>query len=261
MPASASHPFASSAVSALAMIAVAAAGCGKEDPGSAHQQANLDAAVVVLPDGDELEGNQRDYFGDLTVDGSDADFTITVHTATGAKGIDVHSPGHSDLGLLDGLTARKVSIAAEPLSGELSLAIDDPETGGVQYLVEPVEPGPLSEAVFGAGLIARGADLGALRVDAWNLDLTTALLRTDAGDVELMPGVPQEAAIDGVTYRAVLLASYTAELQLDGDVSCTGPAERLAFELLKVEPGTADTAALVRPEGVELPTSSCTARP
>lgn len=231
------------------------AACGGKDDVSPNEPGTLEAARVALPDDEELDGLQRDYVGTLEVSGGGADWTVTVG-AVGGTDIEVHSPAQSDLSVLEGLVDARASVAVEPLSGELSLAVVDAD-GELAYLVEPVEPGALTESLLGAGFVAAGNDLGAVAAGAWDLALTSALVRTDAGDAELLPGEPQELVIDGVTYRAVLLDSFDATLKLDGDVECTGAADRLAFELLRVDAGSTDLNPLVRAEGVELPTSSC----
>lgn len=244
-----------------AVLVVGLVACGDPES-SAYEPANLELASVALDEADgEFEGVRRDWLGSLSVEGTGQDYTLSVQTTTaGVETVDLHSPGHSDLGALDGLTGVHVSIAPDPLSDELSLSIVD-EAGALLYLVEPVEAGLLTSDQFGQGLVASGADLGLITVDAFELSLTSALFRTDTGDVELLPGEPQEVTIEGVSYRVVLIAGYDAELLLEGDVRCTGAVSRVAFEMARVDPGTADLAPIVRPEGATLPLSECTAAP
>jgi hypothetical protein len=221
---------------------------------SEYAGANLERAVVS-PD-EELERDQRyDWVGEVAVNGSGADWTLAVDGVNVA----VHSPAHSDLSGLDGLELV-VSVAPEAVSNELSLAVTTME-GDLHYLLEPVTPGAMTEETFGLGLVAPASALGEVSEGGWDLSLTSAWFRTDTGDVELLPGEPQEVSVYGVTYRATLIAAFTADLVTSQVVSCSGASERLAFELVRVEPGTADLGALRRAEGVDLPTSTCAAAP
>ncbi|MEQ1502643.1 MAG: hypothetical protein ABMB14_10450 [Myxococcota bacterium] len=231
--------------------------CGGGDAASEYAPAVLERAAVTVDLGDEeLTGPRRDFAGSVTVDGSGRDWTVSVHTTGGTYDLDVHSPGGSDLSVVDGLGDAKVSIAPEPVSDELSLSIVDAE-GGLVYLVEPVAPDLLTTEQFGAGFVAAGSDLGPADATGWALSLTSAMVRTDSGDVELFPGEPQEIVLDGDSFRAVLLGSYTAELLLSGNIRCEGATDRLAFELVRVAPGAADLTPLTRPDGAELPVAEC----
>lgn len=242
-------------------LIVGSTGCNGGPETSAYEPANLERAAVAIVDQDgEFEGVRRDWVGRIAVDGSGQDFTVTVSTTSGNDDITVHSPAHSDLSGLDGLEDVEVSVAPEPISDELSLSIVD-SAGALVYLIEPVEGGILTVDQFGQGLIASGADLGTVSVETFDVEFASAQFRTDTGDVELMPGEPQEVVLDGVSYRVVLLASYTSVNTASEDSRCTGAEARIAFELLRIEAGTADLTPIVRAEGSELPLSECTAAP
>jgi hypothetical protein len=242
-----------------ALLVWGIAACDKAPETSAYEPANLERATVTLDGIEEIEGIRRDWIGNLQVDGDGQRFTLAVTTeSAGTQEVEVHSSAHSDLAALDGIEGVQLSVAPEPLSQELSLSLTD-SAGELLYLVEPVEAGLLTTEKFGLGLIAEGSDLGVASVEAHDLSLTSALFRTDAGDVELMPGEPQEVAIDGAAYRVVLITSFDSDYRLEGAANCTGADSRLAFELLRIEAGTADLTAIVRPEGVELPVEECIA--
>ncbi|MEZ4234902.1 MAG: hypothetical protein R3F59_01800 [Myxococcota bacterium] len=223
---------------------------------SAFEPATLEAATVLVgPEVDFDAGNRRDFVGDLTVeDDGGGDWHLTLRGSGGTHELDVHSPARSDLSGLDGLTDARLSVQRDPASREVSLAVVDADDV-VRYLVEPAEPGVLTNDLFGAGLVARGEELGPAQDAAWDLTLSAGVLRTDDGDVELLPGEPQQVALDGLPYRAVLLASFEADLRVESDVSCTGARERLACELLQADGG--DLTPLVRADNQPLPTSTC----
>jgi hypothetical protein len=226
--------------------------------GEVDYEANTLELSSVRTDEELPEDVRSDWQGDVTVDGSGGNWNLDVRTASRTIKLDVHSAGHADLSVANG-TGMAVSVQPETLSDELSLSIRD-ANGDPVYLLEPVEPGPLTQELFGLGLIARDEDLLTDNLNGWDLTFTSAVLRTDDGDLTLFPGEPHEVAIDGHTYRAILLESFTADLTEQGNLTCTGASERLAFELVRVEPGTADTTPLVRDATLDIPTSTCQIR-
>lgn len=235
-------------------FALALAACSGGIEVSPYEASTLEAAVVqVGPEVDFEAGNRRDFVGTLQIEGADRDWLVTVETSTGGRDIDLHTPSAADLSVLDGAADVRVTVERDPASEELSLAITD-GSGGVLYIVEPAEPTALTRDMMGSGQIGRGDDLGQVQEGAWSLTLTSGLLRTDTGDVELLPGEPQAVTIDGATYRAVLLASFEAEMEGESP-NCSGARERLAYELLRTDDPA--LAKLVRPEGEALPTSTC----
>jgi hypothetical protein len=229
-------------------------GCGGGSA-SEYEAAQLEKATVHVDD--ELERNLRyDWSGDARVEGAGGDWEIRISGVT----IDVASPANSDLSAIDGIEDAHVAVAPEPLSNELSLYVTDAD-GALMYLVEPVEAGVLTEDLFGPGRIAPANDLGDASAGGWNLSLTSAWLLTDHGDVELLPGEPQEVTLDGLAFRAVLIAGFTSEFALDGAPQCSGASERLAFELARVEAGKADQTPILRGEDLDPPVSQCVDSP
>lgn len=235
---------------------LAAAACKKEVEGSIYESSNLERAVVSFDD--EIEGQRRDLAGPLSVTGGGRDWTVRVN----AQAIEVHSPSASDLSTLAGLPDVRASLVREPISEELSLQILDAE-GNLRYLVEPVEPGDLTFENFGGGFLAEASDLGSRTQGNFQITFVSAWMRTDTGDVELLPGEPQEVTIDGARWRAALLAGFRGELQSKGPVLCDGADSRLAFELLRLdaEADPPDLTPRERDVGVELPIGSCIPAP
>lgn len=237
------------------VLIAAAAGCGKKETGSIYESANLEQATVTF--NQELDSERRDLLGDITVTGAEKDWTVRVE----AQPIEIYSPTGADLSAIDGLVDAQASIAVEPISEELSVKIIDAD-GNLHYLLEPVEPGPLTTEQFGLGLIAEATDLGVLPSGNYEVTLVSAWLRTDAGDVELLPGEPQQVNIEGAPFRAVLLSGFTTELKTQSAVLCDGADSRLAFELQRIPDGaTPDLTPLVRDPASELPVGSCDPAP
>jgi hypothetical protein len=232
------------------------AGCVEDFVPSAYESAQLAQASVLLQnDDDQIEGTRRDWAGPLAVDGDGNNFELTVSGPSSVR-LDLYTPSNADLTVLGGLDVS-LSLAPEAISGELSMSISD-DAGDLVYLLEPVGPGLLTTERFGPGMLAPATDLGTAPIDGWNMNISSYYMRTDSGDVELYPGEPQEVTLGGSTYRAVLLAGFTSERVVDANnLECFGPTDRTAFELLRVDAGTADTAALTRDENLPAPLATC----
>jgi hypothetical protein len=239
----------------LAIVgAVAAAACDKTEPDSAYESANLELAEVVSSE--QFEEARIDLTGDISAEGADRDWTVSV----GPRSFTLHSSGASDLSVIGALPGGRASLARDSFTEELSVELLDAE-GNLHYLLEAVEPGPLTFENFGSGFVAAASDLGVAQQGNFEVTFVSAWMRTDTGDVELLPGEPQEVTIDGASWRAVLLAGFTTELKIDGAVLCDGADSRLAFELLRLDAPGADLAALTREEGRDLPVGSCNSAP
>jgi len=237
------------------LIGVLALGCHGGSSGDEFAASTLEKSTVLVDQ--ELPNDVRvDWPADITVGGSEPNWTLQLDATAANVTIEVHSAAHSDLSGL-GLDGATVSVQPEPFSNELSLLVTD-ANGDLQYLVEPVKPGPLTQEVFGLGLLAPYDDLGSVAVDGWNLGLTGAVIRTDGGDQDLLPGQPIEATIGGDTYRVVLGESFAAQRIDPANEQCTGASDRLAFEMVRVDPGTADLSPLTRSEQLDIPTATCT---
>lgn len=233
----------------------AAAGCKDKEIGSEYEAANLEPAAISTDL--ELENNRRDLTGDLTSEGASKSWTLRVD----AQQVDIYTPTGADLSVLDGLAGARVSLALDPITEERSLRVTD-TAGALYYLVEPVEAGALTEEQFGLGLVAPANELGKLQQGAYEVTLLSAWLRTDTGDVELLPGEPQAVTIEGTSFRAVLLSAFTTELTRDDAVICTGADSRLSIELARLADGaSADLTPLVRSEGSAPPVGSCDSAP
>lgn len=245
---------------AAAVFALACSG-GDEPPPAADLESQLplvrlDLREVWL----EVEDFPRvDWAGTLDVVAEDAEFTLSLFDVArfGFLRVDVYTPTGADLAAWDGEPGL-VSMAADPLTGELSFAIArSVAADDLLYLYEPIRAGRLSEDAFGPGAVAAAREIGVEAIGEWVVRTRTAWLRTDSGDVELLPGHPQEVIVGGNTFRATLVASYAVEPLFAGAPPCGEPPERIAYELVRVEPGAADLEPLVRNPLIPAPLPSC----
>lgn len=229
-----------------------AGGCGEAVEESPYASANLEAARVT-PSVDV--SGRVDVLGHLRVEPDGSGWEVTVTTPSAVYVVEVVSPGGADLSVFDGAEAR-VAVSRLPSRPEHSFALLTPE-GEVLYLLEPAEPGALTESGFGRGLVGWGQSLGPVSQSGWTVDLWSARLRTDGAEVELLPGEPRTAWIRGHDYRVVLLSAWDLEEEAE---SCSLPASRLAFELVRVV-GPVDETPLERDPAVPLVGASCEDEP
>lgn len=230
-----------------------AVGCGGGSDISPYADGSLGIPEVEIDE--ELSSARKDLVGALAVDGSGENLTVQIDTQNGRTEVEVKAPGMPDLSVLDGLEGQ-LSIAEDALTDRLSLLVTDDQ--GPVYLLEPVNATVLTTETFGPGFVQVGADLGTVPVGLDHVRLYSALFETDDGAVEVFPGEPVEATIDGQTYRIVLVANWVRELSGDRSSECASQLdEALAYELTRVEPGAADLTPLTRPETVPIDGSTC----
>ncbi len=240
---------------ALAGGVLALVGCGSStEPTSAWEDQSLQPASVELEEEDLMaNAPQLDILGTLRVDGAGRDLDLSMAPAAGGLPIHilVHTSTNPDL---FNFNQDEVMASLREENQALTLAIRRPD-GELLYLLEPVLPSSLAEEILGSGIAAAASDLGPVNDPSWKVRLTSAFLRTDTGDVELFPGEPQEVAIDGLAYRAILISGYTMS---EASPSCVDLVrERLSIELVQVEAGSVDPAPLTRAEGVSLTDAIC----
>lgn len=236
-------------------------GCGGDEfTQSEYIDQLLAKATVSVDDDDTTVVNvvRRDWAGSLNVDGDSGNFELNIISGYATVRIDVYTPSGIDLNDISGQEVD-VTVAPEPITDELSVAVYKQGTTDLLYLLEPVTPGLLTDERFGFGMIAPADDLGSVRTeDGWDVSISSYYLRADGGDVVLFPGEPQEVMLEGVTYRATILAGFTADRLAQGAAEeCVGPNDRIAFELLQVEPGSVDPTPILRPESVPAPLAQC----
>ena len=156
--------------------------------------------------------------------------------------------------VIDGIEGQ-LSLAEDALTDELSLLVTD--AGGPVYLLEAVGTTVLTTEAFGPTFVEVGADLGTVPVGLDHLRLYSASFQTDDGPIEVFPGEPVLATIDGSAYRIVLVASWVRERSGDRVADCYQLDEVLSYELVRVTEGEADLQPLVRPEAEPIDGSSC----
>jgi hypothetical protein len=159
--------------------AAAAIGCGKTEPSSPYEPANLEQAEIVF--GEEFEEERYDLTGTISAEGSGRDWTVSV----GPRSLTVHSSGASDLSVMGDLLDGRASLARDSYTEELSVELLDAE-GNLHYLLEAVEPGPLTFENFGSGFVAPANDLGTAQ--AGNFEVTFTSRRRSRSTAP--PGAP-----------------------------------------------------------------------
>ncbi|HHO52835.1 MAG TPA: hypothetical protein ENK18_18650 [Deltaproteobacteria bacterium] len=144
------------------------------------------------------------------------------------------------------------------MSDELSLLIVD--DSGPLFLLETVTPTVLTRDAFGVNFVITANDLGPVPVGTTTLSLTSVYVGTDDGEVEAFPGEPLEVVIGGLSYRFVLLASWSRSYDAEINLQCALD-EILSYEVARVEPGTASTIPLERPSARGIDNNACSSAP
>lgn len=232
-------------VAAVAMVACS--GDGNEET-SAWEPNQLAIPEVSLEE--DLENPRLDLAGQLHVDGVGEQQDLRIDTTTGPVHVEVDSVTSPDF---TSWNEDEVLVSIRQDAAGLSMSIQEDQD--LLYLLEPAGPGSLSDEILGPNLVAREADLGPVTSGNWSGRLSSVVIRTDTGDVELFPGQPAEVTIHEGTFRAVLLSSYDMDTVTPG---CAMLPSRLAYELLRVEPGTVDTTKLTRDAALDLAGAVCT---
>jgi len=219
-------------------VLAALVACGEDDPPSRYADSTLEQATVEPEE--PLEGTRRDSAGTLSGDPEGADMEVSVGSST----VFVHAPAFPDLSPWLGTQAR-MSVVEVAAAGDASMLVRD-AYDKVVYLLETVEPDVLTAEAFGSSFVSLGSDLGVTAAHRGEMRIYSAFVAADNGQVEVFPGEPQEIVVDGGSYRFVLTAAWHRELDAGQSLSCAIRADVLAYDVLSVAPGTADTTPLVR---------------
>jgi hypothetical protein len=234
-----------------------ALGCEETVIPSEYGDCTLEQATVV-PD-DPLEGSRRDGSGALSGSLEGTDLEFRVGTSAGLQVVDVHAPGRPDLSAYAG-TDVLMSILEVAPPADASLVIKD-DSGEVIYLIETVLPSDLTTETFGSNFVDRGNDLGETAAYRSTMQLFSAMVATDNGQVEAFPGQPIEIVVGGLSYRFMLTASWDRELDRDAVYNCTIRSTVLAYDVSRVEPGTANLTPLDRDEAFSIEQGTCALPP
>lgn len=214
---------------ALSPLLVVLAGCGEESTqgptGTIPEQ--LEALVVA----GDTSYEEVQHQGALAVSGGERDFALDVAVAAGAAKIDVHTPGSSDLSTLDGLTAT-VALAPMGLHEERSVVITD--DAGPLYVAD-VGHGVDVDALFGEGFVQWGEVAGTDSDELYDWEYTSAVFKTDNGEVPVLPGETATLALGGATYRVAVIAAYKVTPHEDAALPCGGISDLLSYEMLRLK--------------------------
>jgi hypothetical protein len=183
--------------------------------------------------------------GTTAVSGSERDWTLTVDPGDGTTvPIGIHSPGKSDLSILD-THALTIELGEAWGDDQRNVAITDED--GLVYVAQHTEGGPATD-VFGDDLVAYGTDLGSGTLSDefgdYDVEYYAAKFQTDDGPVEARAGTPIEAKLGGQTWRIVVHASFDVTKYPDEMPGCGGGIySTLSYEMLRV--GTTPDVARV----------------
>ncbi len=219
-----------------------------------------DFAINVLPPPDvnsdaKLTFERRDWAGSLTVTNEGSSWDVAVNTGTDRVEISVRSGTGSNLSGLKGVTATRVSLLEDAITRELSFYVGD--ESGPRYLLEAVEPTSLTNETFGGGFVRPAEDLGIATIAGTTLNLTSVTVNTEEGPVEAFPGDPIEIKFNDFSYRFTLLGSWTRDVPSNLVRDCDLDTY-LAYEVVRVEPGTGDDDPIERNPEVEIDGGDCT---
>jgi hypothetical protein len=85
----------------------------------------------------------------------------------------------------------------------------------------------------------------------------SAFVQTDSGEIEAFPGEPQEILLGGLSFRFTLTAAWHRELDPGVSLNCDIRADVLAYEVVRVEPDTADLTPLLRDPFATIEQGTC----
>jgi hypothetical protein len=232
---------------------VLAAACEETEVPSEYATANLEQALVTPEE--PLEGSRRDGSGQLTGSLDGPDMEVRVGTSAGLQVVDVHAPGRPDLTAFTG-TQVLMSVLEVATPEEHALLIKD-EDGEVIYLLETIEPSALTTEAFGGAFVDLGNDLGHTGAFRSDMQLFSVMVSTDAGTVEAFPGAPVEILVGGISYRFILTAAWERTLEPDAVLNCSIRTPVIAYDVSRVEPGTANLTVLDRDESLPIEQGTC----
>jgi len=210
----------------LALSLAAVAGCnGNESTGVVPEQ--LEAVEVA----GEMEYEEVQIEGALSVTGTERDFTLSLETSAGSRELSIHSPGMSDLSLLNGRSVT-AKLANKGLHEERSVVISDDK--GTAYVAD-VGHGVDADALFGEGFVRWGETVGTSSDDLYDWEYTPAVFKTDEGEIEVLPGDTANLKIKGATWRVAVIAAYKVTPHPDAPLPCGGISDLLSYEMIRVE--------------------------
>ncbi|MFT3770285.1 MAG: hypothetical protein QM820_33070 [Minicystis sp.] len=195
--------------------------------------------------------------GALSVTGTDRNFTIALDTGSAKTSIAVHTPGASPLTKLDGAQVALETTLADVAGSSLFLA----DTSGPLYLAV-FGDGPAlaaAEERLGQGFVRRGDEVASKSDGTFIWSYRKAVFKTDDGDVTLSPGEVKTVRIGGVTWRAVVSASYQVSTDPDAsELPGCSPESLLGFELLRLSEAPAtEEAPLKRDQHMDAAFAGC----
>lgn len=195
--------------------------------------------------------------GAVAIEGAERDYTLSIEVAGTKKAIAVHTPGASPLAKLAG---DEVEIeTTEGGFGGPSLFVSD--SVGPRYLAVFGDGQALgaAEERLGKGFVRSGAEVASETDGTFVWSYRKAVFKTDDGDVSLDPGQVKTLKIDGVSWRAVVIASYQVSANPDAtELPGCSPESLLGFELLRLSEPPATESPIRRLPKATVAYAGCT---
>lgn len=246
---------------AIALFAIA---CdrGHEGPNQL-ENLTLSYGPGSAPSADDDGLWREDLAGGLEVDGADQDWTLTSTDEAGeAVSLEIHSPGGLDLSTLAGESSTvELVFSVAYIDGdtwdddedqrlEPAAAVVVSDASGPRYVADAGLEVGLGDALFGEGFVGYGAAMETVESDPYEYHYQAIVVQTDDGPVELEPGDVATITVGGQLWRFAAIASFEIEAMenpRNAMAMCGGPADVLAYEMLRVEE-PAETTRRTRPE-------------
>jgi hypothetical protein len=207
-----------------------------------------DASGAAIDDGLEATGT-------LAVSGTADDPSLRIATAEGEIGVDLHLPGSSELAWLDGadVTLSLPSPEAYDRWTQAPLVLSDDD--GPAFVAQLIGHSPdAADATFGVDFVRYGATHGYDEKGSTAFHTRSAVVQTDDGPIDVLPGEVHAISLDGVAWRFVLIAAYEVDEPsgtFEAASKCMGPPDALSFEMVRVDLDDAAESMLVRPDALE----------
>lgn len=222
--------------------------CADVEPTEVHTLEDLSVSATGCEDDSGCEAVGAFAIG---TGAEDQDWSLTV----GEVNVTVHSSGHADLSVLDGLSGT-LHAGQWSFDGNNSAAAVDGQ--GLVWMAAGSADDPMVTDLLGEGF-ARLADerVAKGREGDYVLSFHDVVFATDDGDVTVAAGTPTVLTVGGAKFRTVVVAAYDAELAPGAMATdCGGMSDMLSFEMERVE-AAEEESPLTRPEGKSIAAGGC----
>lgn len=207
---------------------------------------------------DQLEDHydESSASGLASVSGADRDWSIVfVGEDEVTTTLGLHLPGGSDLSAYDG---QSLSVDLGWAWGDDSRWIGISDEDGLALIVQPNHlQGPAADT-FGLDFVGYGDEISTGKLSdeygTYKVSYRYARFQTDDGPVDVLPGEPFEARIDGQDWRVVVHASFEVTDKPKDMPGCGGGiSDTLGYEMQRLDEAAEPSLDLrLRDAGAEM---------